>query len=116
METLAKLFGGQARLGRHLFIAGGGLLALTVWEMICVVAAYAFLQRRNAGHNAAPGVGMAIHAIDLHAAFVCISGMTVMGELNGLVNLGTQVVGGGKGLRCSVCLAGHSHQQPGKKD
>ena len=37
-----RLFGGQARLGRHLFIAGCGLVALTVWGIASAVAAYAF--------------------------------------------------------------------------
>ena len=37
-----RLFGGQARLGRHLFIAGCGLVTLTMWGIVSAIAAYAF--------------------------------------------------------------------------
>lgn len=37
-----RLFGGQARLGRHLFILGCCMLALGSWKLISVRAAYAY--------------------------------------------------------------------------
>ncbi|MBJ7314275.1 FHA domain-containing protein [Rugamonas sp. CCM 8940] len=37
-----RLFGNQARLGRHLFILGGGLLALGAWRSLSSVLAYAW--------------------------------------------------------------------------
>ena len=37
-----RLFGGHARLGRHLFILGCGLLALAAWTAISSVLAYAW--------------------------------------------------------------------------
>ncbi|WP_295999846.1 FHA domain-containing protein [Rugamonas sp.] len=37
-----RLFGGHARLGRHLFILGGGMLAVGAWRALSDVAAYAW--------------------------------------------------------------------------
>ena len=37
-----RLFGLHARLGRHLFILGCGLMALAVWKVVSSVAAYAY--------------------------------------------------------------------------
>jgi hypothetical protein len=37
-----RLFGGHARLGRHLFILGSGLIALGAWKAISSVLAYAW--------------------------------------------------------------------------
>lgn len=37
-----RLFGGQARLGRHLFILGCGIAALVSWGFVSGVVAYAF--------------------------------------------------------------------------
>lgn len=37
-----RLFGGHARLGRHLFILGGGMLAVGAWRALSEVAAYAW--------------------------------------------------------------------------
>lgn len=39
-----RLFGGQARFGRHLFIVGCGLAAMEVWELLGNVIAYAWSQ------------------------------------------------------------------------
>jgi len=37
-----RLFGGHARLGRHLFILGSGLIALGAWKAVSSVLAYAW--------------------------------------------------------------------------
>lgn len=37
-----RLFGGHARLGRHLFILGCGLLAMETWKLFSSVSAYAW--------------------------------------------------------------------------
>jgi len=37
-----RLFGGNARLGRHLFILGCGIAAIEIWSILSTVAAYAF--------------------------------------------------------------------------
>lgn len=37
-----RLFGGHARMGRHLFILGSGLIAIGAWEVVSNVLAYAW--------------------------------------------------------------------------
>jgi len=37
-----RLFGGQARMGRHLFILGSGLIAIGAWKVVSNVLAYAW--------------------------------------------------------------------------
>lgn len=37
-----RLFGGNARLGRHLFILGCGIAAIEIWSLLSGVTAYAF--------------------------------------------------------------------------
>lgn len=37
-----RLFGGHARLGRHLFILGSGLLVLSIWSTLSKIAAFAW--------------------------------------------------------------------------
>ncbi len=37
-----RLFGGRARLGRHLFILGCGLIAIQVWKIFSATIAYAY--------------------------------------------------------------------------
>lgn len=37
-----RLFGGYARLGRHLFVLGCGFVAMEIWGFGCIMLAYAF--------------------------------------------------------------------------
>lgn len=79
-----------------------------------LVAADAFLRRRDARRHAAARISVAIHAIDLHATLRSITGMAIMGKLNGLLDLGAQIVSGGKRLRNIGSMAASSNKQQGK--
>src|SRR5450631_328895 len=56
------------------------------------MTAYAFLNGRDTRNQTAPGIGMTVHAVDLHPALVFIAGMAKVGELYRLLDRRAHII------------------------
>jgi len=85
-----------------------------LYRLNALMAADTLLQRRNTRRHAAPRISVAIHAIDLHATLGSVAGMAIMGKLNRLIDLRTQIISGGKRLNDIGSIAAGRNKQHGK--
>ena len=65
------------------------------YRLDALMAADALLRWRDTCRHTAARIRVAIHAIDLHAALSSVTGVAIMGKLNRLINLGSQIVSSG---------------------
>ncbi len=88
-----RLFGKHARLGRHLFIIGCGLMALAIWKVISSVTAYAYSMEWLTRYGNHMGIVIVCGIVFLHLCTVkpeharrfAVTGLILMAIGSGMV-------------------------------